>query len=64
MKKILLIAIAIFLLTNVAYNQCNPISVFPWTEGFENNGTNIAPCWTHIIIGDNPDWEWLSCQIL
>ena len=56
-KKRLLIFTAICLLTDVAYSQCEPISAFPWTEGFENNGTEIPPCWTHIITGDN-NWKW------
>ena len=54
MKKILLIATAMFLLSNVVYSQCEPISTFPWSEGFENNGTNIPLCWTQ----SNHGWNW------
>jgi len=25
--------------------DCDPISIFPWIESFENNGTEIPPCW-------------------
>jgi len=25
--------------------DCDPISIFPWTEGFEDNGTELPPCW-------------------
>jgi len=54
---IIFITIAIFFMENAAYSQCNPVVKFPWIEGFENNGTNIPPCWSHGITGD-PDWEW------
>lgn len=54
MKKNLLITAALFLLANMAYSQCDPITTFPWTEGFENT-TTIPPCWEQEIeIG----WEW------
>jgi len=58
------IAIAICLLTNVAYSQCEPVSAFPWTEGFENNDTNLPRGeWTLLKafftweVGDIPDWQ-------
>jgi len=57
MKKFLFITAAIFLLANVAYSQCEPISTFPWTEGFENNGTNLPPCWEEEV-GSGWDWNW------
>ena len=58
MKKIIFIAVTIFLIVQTAYSQCNPISIFPWIEGFENNGADLPSCWTHRILGDDPDWVW------
>ena len=42
--------------TSFAQNDCDPISTFPWSEGFENNGTEIPPCWNHIT--DDSSWIW------
>ncbi|MCL2290503.1 MAG: choice-of-anchor J domain-containing protein [Bacteroidetes bacterium] len=56
MKKFLFV-IAASLLINVVYSQCNPVSTFPWKESFENNGTEIPLCWTHLATGE-PDWKW------
>jgi hypothetical protein len=55
MKKFLFITVAFFLLTNVAYSQCEPISSFPWTEGFENIGTDLPPCWEQEVVSG---WGW------
>jgi len=37
-------------------NECEPISTFPWAEGFENNGTEIPLCWENQT--NNPQWKW------
>jgi hypothetical protein len=58
MRKIFYIVVTLFLLTNFAgYSQknCEPITTFPWTEGFENNGTEIPQCWEHT---SNFPFEW------
>jgi len=36
--------------------DCNPISTFPWAEDFENNDTNIPPCWEKKSHDNN--WIW------
>ena len=55
MKNILLIT-ASFLLVHLTYCQCDPISTFPWTESFENNGLEIPNCWD---LGDpHESWFW------
>jgi len=42
-----LLVCCLLLLTEVSFAQedCDPISTFPWHEGFEDNGTNIPKCW-------------------
>jgi len=45
MKTKLVITIAIFLLVKTAYSQCEPITSFPWSEGFESSDTIIPQCW-------------------
>ena len=54
MKKLLIILIVIFL-QKTAYSQsdCDPISTFPWTESFEENRTELPPCWTQ-----DRGWGW------
>jgi len=44
---------------NIIYEQkdCPPISTFPWIEDFENNDTNIPPCWEAKHF-DTPRVEW------
>jgi len=54
MKKFLFVTATIFLFANVAYSQCEPISTFPWTEGFENNGENLPLCWEQ----EANYWPW------
>ena len=54
MKKFIFSTVAIFLLANVAYSQCEPVSAFPWSEGFEDNGTNFPKCWNQEGYG----WQW------
>jgi len=60
MKKIIFIIATILLFTNFGYCQkdCEPISSFPWKEGFENNGTGIPPCWDVTYSSWNPTWKW------
>ena len=57
MKKFLFVTVAFFLLTHVVYSQCEPISSFPWAEGFENIGTELPPCWEQEILV-SPEWHW------
>jgi len=59
MKKFLLVTTAIFLFANMTYSQCEPISTFPWTEGFENNDTNLPPCWEQ---EGSLGWNWNVVQ--
>ncbi len=35
--------------------ECN-VSVFPWTEDFEDNGVNLAACWTQDQISGSTPW--------
>ncbi|MCL2291423.1 MAG: choice-of-anchor J domain-containing protein [Bacteroidetes bacterium] len=37
--------------------DCSPISSFPWTEGFENNGDNLPPGWERQIIAGSANWN-------
>jgi len=38
---------------------CAPISDFPWTEGFENSGTELPDCWSQELDPQiNCCWEW------
>jgi len=54
MKKLLLFIGAIFLLS-VIFAQ-NPITTFPWTEGFE--GETFPPeSWTHYQVSGQTSWE-------
>jgi hypothetical protein len=41
----------------MAYSQCEPITTFPWTEGFENTET-IPPCWEQEI-ENSTSWQWV-----
>ena len=36
---------------------CVPISIFPWTEGFEDNGLELPHCWEQQII-NSYTWQW------
>lgn len=56
MKKSFLILAVVFLLIDMAYSQCEPISTFPWTEGFEGDDTNFPPCWGHGF--SETGWNW------
>ena len=38
-------------------SDCEPISTFPWAEGFENNGTEIPPCWESAATSPS-SWRW------
>ena len=60
MKNLLLTTAAIFLLSSTAFSQndCDPISTFPWAEGFENNGTEIPLCWESWHIPHYPALKW------
>jgi len=61
MKKLLLFTAAAFLLISVAYSQNGLINTFPWTEGFENCGTELPPGWEQGAVGEYhpaPDWNW------
>jgi len=58
MKKFLFVTATILLFANVAYSQCEPISTFPWIEGFENNGTNLPPCWEQEVVSGNGGYNW------
>jgi len=37
--------------------DCDPISIFPWTEGFEDNGLELPPCWEQQILNSDA-WKW------
>jgi len=37
--------------------DCDPISTFPWTEGFEDNGLELPPCWEQQIL-NSYTWQW------
>jgi len=36
---------------------CQVVSTFPYTEGFENNGNNLPPCWTQEFVAENYKWR-------
>jgi hypothetical protein len=36
---------------------CNVHSIFPYEEGFENNGNNLPPCWTQEYVAENYNWR-------
>ena len=36
---------------------CPIITTFPLEEGFENNGTNLPPCWTNEYVKGNQIWR-------
>jgi len=62
MKKSTTIFLLLLFLCGIIYAQetlkrsCPPISTFPWTEGFENNGDNLPPCWeSQMVTGSNPN---------
>ena len=58
MKNLLCIIGTTILLLNIGFcqNNCDPISKFPWIEGFEKNGTEFPPCWIQEITV--PSWVW------
>ncbi|MDR0206488.1 MAG: T9SS type A sorting domain-containing protein [Bacteroidales bacterium] len=37
--------------------DCDPISSFPWTEGFENIGVSLPLCWKQEIVS-GAGWNW------
>jgi len=37
--------------------DCDPISIFPWTEGFEDNGLELPTCWEQQIL-NSYIWQW------
>ncbi|MDR0438583.1 MAG: C25 family cysteine peptidase, partial [Bacteroidales bacterium] len=39
---------------------CPLVTVFPWNEGFENNGTNFPVCWTQEQVTGNVDWAVIT----
>lgn len=41
--------------SNSAY-FCPLVTVFPWNEGFEGNGTNFPVCWTQERVTGSVDW--------
>jgi len=46
------------LIANFVYDcDCQPISSFPWSEGFENIGTNLPHCWKQEIVSGS-GWNW------
>jgi len=64
MRTIYLFLISIFLsfitsfwLVGSVYGQCEPISAFPWAEGFEENDFLTPSCWEQELVGD-PQWAW------
>jgi len=56
----LCVTLCFLLPTEVSFAQedCDPITTFPWHEGFEDNDTILPSCWTHKIWGNDPDWVW------
>ena len=39
--------------------DCEPISTFPWAEGFEENGTKLPLCWEL----ERFLWQWEIVQL-
>jgi len=56
--KIKSLILILFLLSNVAFCQkdCEPITTFPWVEGFEENGIELPLCWENIT--NSQSWQW------
>jgi hypothetical protein len=38
--------------------DCEPVSTFPWTEGFENIGSEFPPCWKQEKVSGYDGWGW------
>ncbi len=57
MNRGVFLLIMIFFVGHTVYSQCEPISIFPWTEGFENNDFNLPLCWKDDVM-EGTGWEW------
>ena len=58
MKKLVLVSLVSFLLSESGYAQCDAISSFPWRENFE--GTSFPPeCWSSYDV-DGVGSQWVK----
>jgi len=44
-------------LSNVLNKICDPVTSFPYQEGFENNGVNLPECWRQEIVAGTSEWQ-------
>ncbi len=62
MKKIFIIFLLSLFLNFSLFSQCDSITTFPWTEGFENYQDSVPDCWYQDIL--NSGWDRIPWNIV